>query len=80
MRITKRTNIAIRVLMYCTAHRGRLVTKSALLDHAYGVGADVDDRVVEVYVSRLRAKLKPFGIVIRSQRGLGYQLLTEATT
>lgn len=27
MRITKRTNIAIRVLMYCTAHRGRLVTK-----------------------------------------------------
>ncbi|MBE1292540.1 MAG: Rrf2 family transcriptional regulator [Rhodobacteraceae bacterium] len=27
MRITKRTNIAIRVLMYCAAHRGRLVTK-----------------------------------------------------
>lgn len=28
MRITKRTNIAIRLLMYCTAHRDRLVTKS----------------------------------------------------
>ncbi len=27
MRITKRTNIAMRVLMYCVAHRGRLVTK-----------------------------------------------------
>ena len=27
MRITKRTNIAIRLLMFCTAHQGRLVTK-----------------------------------------------------
>lgn len=30
VRITKRTNIAIRVLMYCTANRGRLVTKSEI--------------------------------------------------
>ncbi|CUH51916.1 transcriptional regulator, BadM/Rrf2 family [Shimia marina] len=27
MRITKRTNIAMRVLMFCAANRGRLVTK-----------------------------------------------------
>lgn len=27
MRITKRTNIAIRLLMYCAANEGRLVTK-----------------------------------------------------
>jgi len=32
VRITKRTNIAIRVLMYCTAHRGRLVTKSEIAE------------------------------------------------
>ncbi|WP_093118724.1 RrF2 family transcriptional regulator [Salinihabitans flavidus] len=30
MRITKRTNIAIRVLMYCAAHDGELVTKSEI--------------------------------------------------
>lgn len=30
MRVTKRTNIAIRVLMYCAAHRDRLVTKSEI--------------------------------------------------
>ncbi|MDX1782316.1 MAG: Rrf2 family transcriptional regulator, partial [Thalassovita sp.] len=28
MRITKRTNIAIRILMFCSANAGRLVTKS----------------------------------------------------
>ena len=30
MRITKRTNIAIRVLMFCGANAGRLVTKSEI--------------------------------------------------
>lgn len=56
---------------------GRLVSKAALLDYAYGVGADVEDTVVEVYVSRLRARLKPYGVSIRAQRGLGYQILTH---
>jgi len=56
---------------------GRLVSKTALLDHAYGVGADVEDKVIEVYISRIRARLKPFGVTIRTQRGLGYQLLGE---
>ncbi|WP_323768344.1 Rrf2 family transcriptional regulator [Marinovum sp.] len=30
MRVTKRTSIAIRVLMYCASHSGRLVTKSEI--------------------------------------------------
>ncbi|MFC3612345.1 RrF2 family transcriptional regulator [Lutimaribacter marinistellae] len=32
MRITKRTNIAIRLLMYCAAHQDRLVTKSEIAE------------------------------------------------
>ncbi|MFW8636528.1 RrF2 family transcriptional regulator [Cribrihabitans pelagius] len=32
MRITKRTNIAVRVLMYCAANGDRLVTKSEIAD------------------------------------------------
>jgi len=32
MRITKRTNIAIRVLMFCEVNGGRLVTKSEIAD------------------------------------------------
>lgn len=56
---------------------GRLTSKASLVEHAYGTGADVEDSVVEVYVSRLRRRLKPFGIHIKAQRGLGYQLLVE---
>ncbi|MGC1496386.1 MAG: response regulator transcription factor [Sulfitobacter sp.] len=60
------------------AANGRLVPKATVLDHAYGVGAEVADTVVEVYVSRLRRRLSPHGIQIKTQRGMGYQLVGEA--
>ena len=57
--------------------RGRTVSKSQLLDSVYGAGTDVEETVVEVYVSRLRKRLKPFGVTIRVRRGLGYQLQAD---
>lgn len=51
---------------------GRVVSKQQLLDSLYGTGADVDEPVVEVYVSRLRKKLRRHGVEIAVQRGLGY--------
>ena len=59
------------------AAEGRIVSKNAVLDHVYGVGADVEETVVEVYVSRLRSRLKEHGIMIRTRRGLGYQMSAE---
>lgn len=58
--------------------RGRLVSKGQLIDHIYGVGADIDDSAIEPFVSRLRVKLKGSGIVIRTARGLGYMLELDA--
>lgn len=56
---------------------GRLVSKQALLDSLYGTGSDVDEPVVEVYVSRLRKRLLPFGVEIKVKRGLGYMMQTR---
>lgn len=56
------------------AAQGRNVSKQLLLDNLYGTGADVDEPVVEVYVSRLRKRLRQHGIEIRVQRGLGYSM------
>lgn len=53
---------------------GRLVSKQGLLDSLYGTGADVDEPVVEVYVSRLRKRLQPHGLQITVKRGMGYQM------
>ena len=51
---------------------GQIVPKSTLTDHLYGVGADVEEKVVEVYVSRLRKRLSAYGIEIHTARGIGY--------
>jgi DNA-binding response OmpR family regulator len=58
--------------------QGRTVSKQDLLDHLYGLGTDVEEAVIEVHVSRLRKRLKPYGVQIRVQRGLGYALAEEA--
>lgn len=52
--------------------RGWLVPKSVLVDQIYGVGADIDEKVVEVPISRLRKKLADFGVRIKAARGIGY--------
>lgn len=57
--------------------QGRTVSKSQLLDSVYGTGADVEESVVEVYVSRLRKRLKSQGVTIKVRRGLGYQLQVD---
>ncbi|MEM9707948.1 MAG: response regulator transcription factor [Pseudomonadota bacterium] len=56
---------------------GSPVSKSALLDQLYGAGSANDDRVIEVYVSRLRKRLARFGVSIRVIRGIGYALGVE---
>jgi two-component system OmpR family response regulator len=55
--------------------RGRFTPKATLLDHLYGVGADVEDSTVEVHISRLRKRLRAYRIEIRTARGLGYMLV-----
>lgn len=55
--------------------RGRLTPKATLVSHLYGTGADVDESVVEVHLSRLRKQLRPHGIEIKAARGLGYMLV-----
>lgn len=62
------------VLECLLERRGRIVPKSQLTDHVYGVGADVEDTAVEPHVSRLRKRLQDLGIKIKTARGLGYLL------
>ncbi|MEM7198162.1 MAG: response regulator transcription factor, partial [Pseudomonadota bacterium] len=53
---------------------GTIISKNTLLDHIYGVGSDINDVAVEPHISRLRNRLKPYGVEIKSARGLGYML------
>ena len=54
--------------------QGRVVSKEQMIDHLFGFGDDVGSNAIEVYVHRVRRKLEPFGIEIRTVRGMGYLL------
>lgn len=56
------------------AAQGRTLSKQSLLDGVYGTGSSVEEQVIEVYISRLRKRLRPYGVEIRVQRGLGYTM------
>ncbi|MDG1802302.1 MAG: response regulator transcription factor [Paracoccaceae bacterium] len=56
------------------AAQGRTLSKQSLLDSVYGTGSSVEEQVIEVYISRLRKRLRPHGVEIRVQRGLGYAM------
>ena len=67
----------LSVLVALADAKGSPVSKEALLDKVYGAGSETDDKVVEVYVSRLRKRLSPYGVGIRVHRGIGYSLSVE---
>ena len=64
----------LSLLVALTEALGKPVSKESLLDKIYGVGSETDDKVVEVYVSRLRKRLSRYKVAIRVYRGIGYAL------
>lgn len=52
----------------------KVVSKERIIQAVAGLDEDLTPNAVEVYISRLRAKLEPAGIKIRTVRGFGYML------
>jgi two-component system OmpR family response regulator len=62
------------VLEVLLAKVEKIVSKEAIIQAVAGWGEDLSPNAIEVYVSRLRSKLEPAGIKIRTVRGFGYML------
>lgn len=60
------------VLELLARRAGRVVSKDQLVESMTGWDEDVGTNAIEVYVHRLRRKLEPAGVGIRTLRGLGY--------
>lgn len=58
--------------------KGRVLSKSFLLDEVWGINFETETTVVDTYISYLRKKLHRDGFEgIRTVRGVGFQLLLE---
>ena len=62
------------VLEYLLLQAPKPAAKDKLLAALTGWDKEITPNAIEVYVSRLRAKLEPAGIQLRSIRGFGYRL------
>jgi len=62
------------VLEVLLARADRIVSKEAIIQAVANWGEELSPNAIEVYVSRLRAKLEPAGVRIRTVRGFGYML------
>ncbi len=66
------------VLEALLLHAGHVVSKDHIAQRLAVRSEELADNAIEVYVHRLRKRLDPLGIRIRTVRGLGYLLEREA--
>ena len=68
----KLTSHEFRLLSYMASHKGRVISRTELVEHIYDQDFDRDSNTIEVFVGRLRRKIGTDRI--ETVRGLGYRL------
>ena len=68
----KLTSHEFRLLSYLMHHQGEVISRTELVEHLYDQDFDRDSNTIEVFVGRLRKKLRTD--LIETVRGLGYRI------
>ncbi|GBG09877.1 DNA-binding response regulator [Paenibacillus agaridevorans] len=68
------------LLFMLMSHNGRTLSRGSLIESVWGYDFDGNERTLDVHVNRLRERFADWNasIKIRTIRGLGYRLETEA--
>ncbi|HEY9034228.1 MAG TPA: response regulator transcription factor, partial [Pseudomonadales bacterium] len=66
------TTRELSVLEALMSRIGWMVSKEQLLERLYSLAEEASNNAIEVYIHRLRKKIEPAGVNIRTIRGLGY--------
>ena len=74
----KLTSHEFRLISYLAMHKGRVISRTELVEHIYDQDFDRDSNTIEVFVGRLRRKIGTDRI--ETVRGLGYRLVNPAQT
>lgn len=60
------------LLQYFIKNKKRVLTRDIILNEIWGYEVDVEDRVVDTLVKRVRKKLDNYSDIIKTVRGVGY--------
>jgi len=77
LELTTRELSVLEALMLRT---GWVVSKEQMLERLYNYSEEASGNAIEVYIHRLRKKVEPAGVTIRTIRGLGYVIDKVADT
>jgi two-component system, OmpR family, KDP operon response regulator KdpE len=66
------------LLAYLARHAGKVCTHQMILRDVWGSSYGAEAHYLRVYAHRLRRKLGPDGDMLRTQPGIGYQLVEDA--
>jgi two-component system, OmpR family, response regulator len=72
----KLTAQEFKLLSYLMHHKGKVVSRTELIEHIYDQDFDRDSNTIEVFITRIRKKLG--ADLISTTRGLGYSLTDAA--
>ena len=73
----KLTAQEFKLLSYLMHHKGKVVSRTELIEHIYDQDFDRDSNTIEVFITRIRKKLG--AELISTTRGLGYSLEDPST-
>ncbi|HFQ14817.1 MAG TPA: response regulator transcription factor [Rhodobacteraceae bacterium] len=62
------------ILEALATRQGRILSKAQIIDRILDFDEELNPSAIEIYIHRLRKKLDPAGITIRTVRGVGYML------
>jgi DNA-binding response OmpR family regulator len=68
------THQEFELLRFLAQHRGRVFTREALLERAWGYRYAGGTRTVDIHVRRVRAKLGDTGSLVETVRNVGYKM------
>jgi two-component system, OmpR family, copper resistance phosphate regulon response regulator CusR len=73
------TSTEYRLLLFFIKHPRKVLSRTEILEHVWGVNFDMNTNVVDVYVNYLRKKLESNGMsrLIHTVIGMGYVMKTE---
>lgn len=71
----KLSSVEFKFLNVFAKHPGRVYSRAQLIDKVWGIGADIDERTVDVHMLRLRKQLSGTAAkdFIETVRGVGYR-------
>jgi len=72
------TSTEFKLLVELASKRGRVQTRTSLLDRVWGYTYEGYDRTVDTHIRHLREKLGNLGEYVETLRGVGYRLREES--